>query len=130
MFNIPSDRWYTRTHEWVKTEDGDIAIGVTDFAQNAMSDIVYVDLPDVGTELSEGAEMCTLESVKSVSPLYAPRDGVIIEVNRELEDAPEMVNGDPYGAWIVRMSVDGFDDGVFLDADEYAKICADEEVAK
>jgi glycine cleavage system H protein len=97
--------FYTKTHEWVKT-DGDVAtIGITDFAQNQMSDIVYVDLPKVGALVKAGDVLGTVESVKSAEDFYSPVSGRVIEVNKTLEKAPENINKDAYEAWIVKVKM-------------------------
>lgn len=100
--NTPDDLYYTENHEWGKVEDGDLRVGITDYAQEELGDIVFVDLLPVGTAVSRGDSLGTVESVKAVSEVYAPVDGEIREVNPALEDAPELVNQDPYGqAWMV-----------------------------
>ncbi len=98
---------YTPTHEWVRTEpDGTLAVGITDFAQGALGDIVYVELPAVGKQLERGKSFGTIEAVKAVSDLYAPVDGEVTEVNTAVQDHPESVNKDPYGAgWLIRIKV-------------------------
>ena len=100
--NVPDDLYYTENHEWGKVEDGDLRVGITDYAQEELGDIVFVDLLPEGTAVSRGDSVGTVESVKAVSEVYAPVDGEITEVNPALEDAPELVNQDPYGkAWMV-----------------------------
>ena len=101
----PDDRRFTREHEWVSNlDDGTVRIGITDFAQDALGDVVFVALPDVGTVLSAGDACGEVESTKSVSELYAPVSGEIVRVNAALTDAPETVNSDPYGAgWMVEV---------------------------
>jgi glycine cleavage system H protein len=97
--------YYTKTHEWLKV-DGDIAsIGITDFAQNQMSDIVYVDFPKVGTSIKAGEIVGTVESVKSAEDFYSPITGKVVEVNKALEKTPEEVNKNPYDAWIVKLKI-------------------------
>jgi glycine cleavage system H protein len=101
--SLPENLHYTKDHEWVRV-DGDTAIvGISDYAQDQLGDIVFVEMPEVGDEFSQGEEFGTLESVKAVSEVYLPLSGEIIEVNEALEDAPELVNQDPYGNWIVRI---------------------------
>ncbi|MBR6416324.1 MAG: glycine cleavage system protein GcvH [Bacteroidales bacterium] len=114
---------YSESHEWVKV-DGDIAvIGVSDFAQEEMGDITYVDLPDVDDEFEKGEEFGALESVKAASDLYCPVSGTVIEVNEALDDEPEKINEDAFGSWIikVRMSDPGELEGL-LDAAAYTKL--------
>ncbi len=103
--NIPEDLLYAENHEWVRRQDdGTIRIGITDFAQDALGDVVFVDLPDVGRELGSGEPFGEIESTKSVSDIYAPTNGEVIEVNAELEGVPELVNQDPYGTgWMIVM---------------------------
>lgn len=114
---------YSESHEWVKV-DGDVAvIGVSDFAQEEMGDITYVDLPDVDDEFEKGEEFGALESVKAASDLYCPVSGTVVEVNEALDDEPEKINEDAFGSWIikVRMSDPGELEGL-LDAAAYTKL--------
>lgn len=124
--NIPADLKYAKSHEWIKYE-GDVAvIGISDFAQSALGDVVYVTLPAVGDEVTAGENFGEVESVKAVSGLVSPVSGVICEVNEALEDAPEALNEDPYGAWIIKVeNVTG--EGELLDAAAYEAHCAEEE---
>ena len=107
MSDIPADLYYTAEHEWVRRNGDDVArVGITDFAQSALGDVVFVQLPDVGTELTSGASFGEVESTKSVSDLYAPVSGVVSAVNSDLEGSPQLVNSDPYGAgWLVDVRV-------------------------
>jgi glycine cleavage system H protein len=104
----PADLHYTSDHEWVRTEaDGSITFGITDYAQNAMGDIVFVQLPDVGAAVPASDTCAEVESIKSVAEVYAPVSGTVLEVNTALEASPELVNTDPYaGGWLVRMTPD------------------------
>ena len=106
MSEVPADLRYTAEHEWIRI-DGEVAtIGVTDFAQDALTDVVWVELPEEGTSVAEMVSCGSVESVKSVSEIYAPIEGEITEVNEALEDAPEQINQDPYGeGWIWKMSI-------------------------
>ena len=124
--NIPADLKYAKSHEWMKYE-GDVAvIGISDFAQSALGDVVYVTLPAVGDEVTAGENFGEVESVKAVSGLVSPVSGVICEVNEALEDAPESLNEDPYGAWIIKVeNVTGEEE--LLDAAAYEAHCAEEE---
>ena len=98
---IPDDLRYSSDHEWIKVEDGSVRIGITDYAQDALGDVVFVDLPEVGATAEAGASISEVESTKSVSDIYAPVSGTIAEVNADLADAPERLNEDPYGeGWI------------------------------
>jgi len=110
MSEIPAELFYTKEHEWIRME-GDIAtIGITDHAQDALTDIVYIELPEGGEILDDMGEFAIVESVKSASPIFAPLAGEITEVNMDLEDAPELMNEDPYGSgWIVKMKLDNMD---------------------
>jgi glycine cleavage system H protein len=99
--NVPEDLRYSTDHEWARTEDGRVRVGITDFAQDTLGDVVFVDLPEVGTTVSAGGTFGEVESTKSVSDLYAPVGGTVVEVNGELADAPNRINDDPYGeGWI------------------------------
>lgn len=100
--NLPTDLLYSEEHEWVRREGSDVRIGITDFAQSELGDIVFVELPEVGDELTAGEPFGSVESVKTVSELYAPISGKVVEVNEELEDSPEFVNDSPYEqAWMI-----------------------------
>ena len=102
--NIPEELKYTRSHEWVKEEeDGTMLIGLTDYAQSELSDLVFVNLPEVGDELEAGEVFADVESVKAASDVYSPVSGTVAEINEELLDAPEKINEDPYGAWLVKV---------------------------
>ncbi len=107
MSDIPSDLYYTAEHEWVRRSGDDVArVGITDFAQSALGDVVFVQLPEVGTELTAGETFGEVESTKSVSDLYAPVSGTVSAVNGDLEGSPQLVNSDPYGAgWLVDVRV-------------------------
>ena len=100
--NVPDDLRYSKDHEWARLEDGKVRIGITDYAQDALGDVVYVQVPDVGAQVTMGDSFSEVESTKSVSDIYAPITGTIVEVNQELADAPQRVNEDPYGeGWLV-----------------------------
>ena len=104
MSEVPDELWYTKEHEWIRIEGDEVVIGITDHAQNALTDIVYIKLPEDGMDAGEMEEFAIVESVKSASPIFAPVAGTVIAVNMILEDAPETMNSDPYGeGWIVRM---------------------------
>ncbi|MYL23985.1 glycine cleavage system protein GcvH [Halomonas alkaliantarctica] len=127
MSQVPENLHYAESHEWVLDNgDGTVTVGITDHAQEALGDVVFVELPEVGQTLSKGDEFGVIESVKAASDLYAPVNGEIIEVNDDLEDAPETVNEAPYeGGWIMKVRLDGAVEGL-LDADGYqATIDAD-----
>jgi glycine cleavage system H protein len=99
--DIPSDLRYSTDHEWARVEEGRVRIGITDYAQDALGDVVFVEVPEVGTKVERGASFSEVESTKSVSEIYAPVSGVIAEINADLADSPERLNDDPYGeGWI------------------------------
>ncbi len=121
---VRDDLKYTESHEWLK-EEGEIAkVGITDHAQSELTDIVFVELPEVGKEIKKGEELCVVESVKSVSELYAPVSGKIVNVNKKLEDAPETINESPYDeGWLVEIEVqDKSEIDNLLDAESYKKL--------
>ena len=123
--NYPVDLKYTKSHEWVKFEDGIAVVGISDFAQDALGDVVFVNLPQVGDEVTAGESFGDVESVKAVSDLICPVSGTVLEVNEELEDSPENLNEDPYGAWIIKVeNVSGEEE--LLDAAAYEAFCAEE----
>jgi len=99
----PADLKYTKDHEWVRIDGGTGAVGITNFAQLQLGDVVYVDLPEVGTQLSAGQTFGTIESVKAVSELYAPVSGEVVEVNTTLKDKPEDVNSKPHETWMIKV---------------------------
>ena len=123
MSTVKEGLLYSESHEWVKVEDGIAVIGVSDFAQAEMGDITYVDLPSEGDEFEAGESFGALESVKASSDLYTPVSGKIIAVNEELEGAPEKINEDPYGSWIIKLEMsDTSQTEGLLDAASYSKI--------
>ena len=107
MSNVPQELRYTKSHEWVKREDDDtLTVGITDHAQNELTDIVFVELPEVGKEVKKGEELCVVESVKSVSEIYSPISGKVVDVNKNLDDSPEIVNESPYDdGWLVKLEI-------------------------
>ena len=126
MSDIPADLKYIASHEWVRVEgDGTVTVGVTDHAQDALGDVVYVELPEVDVVLAAGDEAGFVESVKAASDIYTPLSGTVIAVNSTLEDAPEQVNSDPYGeGWFFKLRLaDAGELGELLDADGYADVC-------
>ena len=122
----PKDLQYAKSHEWVRVE-GDIAtVGITDHAQKALGDITYAECPQVDDSVEAGKECGSIESVKAASDIFSPVSGTVTEVNGELEDAPDTVNGDPYGAgWLFKVKLSAPVEGL-LDADAYAAFCATE----
>ena len=127
--DIPDDFRYAPSHEWARVEDDQITVGISDFAQQSLGDVVYVELPQVGDEVNAGAEACVVESVKAAADVYAPVSGTVLAVNEALEEAPEMVNQDPYGdGWFFKVEptdLDEMDD--LLDADGYEQHCESED---
>ncbi len=124
MSNVPSELKYVASHEWLrKEEDGTITIGITEHAQDLLGDIVFVELPEVGDEVSADDEVAVVESVKAASDVYAPIAGEIVAINENLEDEPEVINSDPYGdGWFFRIKPkndDDYDSQFILTADEY-----------
>ena len=103
----PSDRKYTKDHEWLRTSGDTADIGITDYAQRQLGDVVYVELPDVGSSITAGESFGSIESVKAVSELFAPVGGEVIEVNPRLKDHPEAVNSDPHDTWMVKIRLTG-----------------------
>ena len=117
----PNDRKYAKTHEWVKIEDGIAIIGISDHAQDSLGDITFVEVPSVGKQLSQGAELGVVESVKAASDIYAPVSGEVTEVNQELEATPELLNSNPYDTgWLIKLkNVQEADLETLMDADAY-----------
>lgn len=125
MSNLPAELRYAASHEWARLEaDGSVTVGITDHAQEALGDVVYVELPEVGKQLNAGAQAGVVESVKAASDIYAPLGGEVLAVNEALADAPERVNADPYGAWFFKLkpaSLAELDE--LLDAAAYQASC-------
>lgn len=124
MIEVPTDLRYMETHEWIQ-QDGDvITVGITNFAQKQLSDLTYVELPQIGDTFEADDEVAVLESVKAASDIYAPAEGEIIEINDSLEDTPELINLDPFGdGWIYKMLVTNMSDlGELLTAEQYEKL--------
>lgn len=130
MSEIRKDLSYTKTHEWIEyAGDGTCTVGITDYAQSSLGDLVFVELPETGTKVGAGDAVAVVESVKAASDIYAPLDGEIVEVNEQLEDSPERVNEDPFGeGWLFKLNLTN-PDAVeeLLDADAYEGIVEDEE---
>lgn len=123
--NNPEHLQYAKSHEWLNMEDGVAVIGISDYAQSALGDVVFINLPAVGDEVVAGESFGDVESVKAVSDLISPVSGVVCEVNEDLEDSPELLNEDPYGAWIIKVEqVTETED--LLDAAAYEAHCAEE----
>ncbi len=127
MAKVMDDRRYAESHEWVKI-DGDIAtIGISDYAQHALGDIVYVDMPEVGDEMTAGDVFGAVESVKAASDLICPVSGEVVEINEALEDAPESINADAFSNWIIKVKItDAAEVDALLDAAAYTELCENE----
>jgi glycine cleavage system H protein len=120
-FEIPDDLRYLDSHEWVREEDGTVRIGISDFAQDELGDVVFVELPDASDELAREEDFGVVESIKAVSDIYAPLAGTVVETNEDLLDQPELVNDDPYGeGWMITVDPDESLDHL-LSPDEYAE---------
>ena len=122
MSDFPAELKYANSHEWARLEsDGTIVVGITDHAQDALGDIVFIELPEIGVEVTAGAEVAVVESVKAASDIYSPVTGEVVEVNSGLEDQPELVNGSPYeDGWLFTVRVDSEDEfSELLDAEGY-----------
>jgi len=126
--DIRNDLFYSNDHEWVRVEGNKAYVGITDFAQNSLGEIVYVELPEVGDELSAGDVFSVIESVKAASDSYLPVSGKIIEVNEELSDSPQLINEDPYGNWIVVVEMtDKSELDDLMNAEQYEEFCSKED---
>ena len=124
MSEVPEELRYTKEHEWIRVEGDSVVIGVTDYAQNALTDVVWVELPEMGAVVGSMDSFASVESVKSVSEIYAPISGEVIEINESLEDSPELINEDPYGeGWICKMSIsDNSELASLLDGTTYRRL--------
>ena len=123
--NYPKDLKYSKTHEWIKEENGVFVIGISDFAQHALGDLVFINLPAEGDEVVAGEAFGDVESVKAVSDVISPVSGTICDVNEGLADSPELLNSDPYGAWIIKVKDVGEKEEL-LDAADYEAFCKEE----
>ena len=123
--NIPVDLLYTKNHEWIRVEEGVGIIGITDFAQSELGDIVFIEIETVGETLETGETFGTIEAVKTVSDLFMPVGGEVLEVNTELENTPALINSDPYGTgWIIKVKIaDTAEFSALMSAEEYKDIC-------
>ncbi len=125
MPKFPADVQYSRTHEWVKEEDGLAVVGISDYAQDSLGDIVFVNLPEAGDEVAKGEAFADVESVKAVSDVYSPVTGVVEAVNEAILDDPSLVNSDPYGSWFIKVR-EVSEKEELLNAEDYEKLCAEE----
>jgi len=118
--SYPADRKYTKDHEWIRVAGDTGEIGITDYAQQQLGDVVYVELPEVGRKIAAGESFGSIESVKAVSELFAPMSGEVVEVNDSLKNRPEVVNSDPHGTWMIKVRLASpTDSGALLDASQY-----------
>ena len=125
--DFPKDLRYTEEHEWVRVDGSVATVGITEYAQDQLGDIVFLELPNPGTEFKAGDTLGTVESVKAVSDIYSPIAGKVIEANQALAGAPEQVNQDPYGSWMVKLAIaDAGELDELLDAEAYAKFVEEE----
>lgn len=126
---FPEELKYTEEHEWVLVEDRIITIGITDFAQDSLGDVVFVELPEVGADVVAGKSFGVVESVKAVSDIYAPVSGEVVEINEELPDTPELINTSPYeDGWMIKVRINDPDDlADLMDADAYQAFVEEEE---
>jgi glycine cleavage system H protein len=124
--NIPNNLRYSKEHEWAKNENGIIVVGITDFAQGELGDIVFIDLPEIGKKVAQNDSFGTIEAVKAASDIYSPVGGEITEVNNALTDAPEIINKDPYGqGWMIKIKPSNMAEmDKLLDADAYKALIA------
>lgn len=130
MRNIPNELRYAQTHEWVRMEDdGTLIIGISDHAQSQLGELVFVDLPDIGIKVNASDEVCVVESVKAAADVYSPVSGKILAINEDLEEAPSLVNSDPYGdGWLFRIEPSDPDElNELLDADAYSEFMEEDE---
>lgn len=122
--NIPANLKYTKEHEWALIEGDTVTVGITDFAQSALGDIVFLEVPEVGTDLKSGATFGVVESIKSVSDLYAPITGEVTAKNSDLESSPEKINSEPYESWLIKVKVkDQSELEKLLTAEQYQEFC-------
>nr|WP_321499672.1 glycine cleavage system protein GcvH [uncultured Dethiosulfovibrio sp.] len=128
MADIRDGLKYTKEHEWIRVEGNKGYVGISDYAQHAMGDIVFVELPEVGASVSAGGDFCVVESVKGANDIYSPASGEVVEVNEALEDSPEAINEDPYGSWIAAIKIsDASELDALMDADGYRSFCDSQE---
>ena len=121
--NIPNDLYYTKNHEWVKFKNGIATIGISDYAQSELGDIIFIELPAIGTNCNAGDTIGIIEAVKTVSDFYSPIEGRIAEINNKLEDSPDSINADPYDVgWFMKLDSLGEDRSALLSAKEYEKL--------
>ena len=121
--NIPSDLFYTKDHEWIKIENGIATVGITDYAQGELGDIIFIELPEIGDSVQAEDSIGTIEAVKTVADIYSPMNGEILEVNINLEDNPDRINTDPYDSgWIIKLNNFTNNDDNYLTPDQYKSL--------
>jgi len=121
--NIPSDLLYTKDHEWIKIENGIATVGITDYAQGELGDIIFIELPEIGDSVQEKDSIGTIEAVKTVADIYSPMNGEVLEVNVNLEDNPDSINTDPYDSgWIIKLNNFTNNDDNYLTPDQYKSL--------
>jgi len=124
--NIPNDLKYTKDHEWAKVDGETVTVGITDFAQSQLGDIVFVELPEVGAQLEAGGAFGVVESIKSVSDLFSPITGEVLEVNSQLEETPELCNEAPYDSWFIKLKASNLTEAEnLLSPETYQEVCND-----
>lgn len=126
--NVPENLKYTKSHEWVRLDGGRVYVGITDFAQESLGDIVYIELPEVGASVTADEEITTIESVKAAEPIYSPLAGTIALINEELNDSPELINGQPYEAYLFAVDLsDPADYETLMSPEEYTSFVESQE---
>ena len=121
--NIPDKLYYTKDHEWIKIDDGIATVGITDYAQNALGDIIFIEFPDIASIWKIGDVICTIEAVKTVADIYSPIGGRVAEININLNEDAECINKDPYGSgWIIKLELINKDDSSLLSPHEYQQL--------
>ncbi len=127
MSNVPAELKYTKSHEWVSVDGDTATVGITDHAQDLLGDMVFIELPDVGTSFEKGDDCAVVESVKAASDVYSPLSGEVVEVNEVLADNPEAVNNEPYASWLFKIKMsDTSQLNDMIDADAYSGVAADD----
>ena len=120
---LPDDLKFTKDHEWIKIEGDEITLGITDYAQGELGDIIFVELPQIGETFNQGDTVGTIEAVKTVADIYIPVDGEVVSINLEIEDSPELVNSDPFEkGWLVKIKSQNLNDSKLLNKEEYAAL--------
>ena len=127
MSNVPAELKYTKSHEWVSVDGDTATVGITDHAQDLLGDMVFIELPDVGTNFKKGDDCAVVESVKAASDVYSPLSGEVVEINEDLADSPESVNSDSYAAWLFKIKLSNVSElDEMMDASTYSGVAADD----